>query len=62
MAMVGCTFSDRPTTCSLTWLKFWGTLAGGLEFSVSPVSRARSQVGKRRAVARRLFGAPEGAC
>jgi hypothetical protein len=27
MAMVGCTFSDRPTTCSPTWLKFWGALA-----------------------------------
>ena len=31
MVMVGCTFSDCPTTRSPTWLKFCGALADHLE-------------------------------
>jgi len=30
MVMVGCTFSDRPATCSPIWPKFCGALADGL--------------------------------
>jgi len=31
MVMVGCTFSDRPTTCSPAWPKLCGALADALD-------------------------------